>query len=225
MVGTLKMEINREIISGDGFEVPCVTFEPSNSGGAVVVVHGYGGLKEETFGLAWHIAEKGFTAGAIDLRGHGEHRLDLDGNILLDLETTISHFRPFGKVTAVGHSLGGRLSLISSADYAIGISPALNRIFSPQTSESLEERRDYRVRKSKCNVFDILNDLPQFQPDKKKSLIIYGSRDVPEIMSECAKLKSDGTQVVQIENALHNDIFLFGSTFETVAQKLQEWYV
>ena len=219
------MEIKREIINGDGFEVPCVTFEPSNSRGAVVVVHGYGGLKEETFGLAWHIAEKGFTAGAIDLRGHGEHPLDLDKDILLDLETAISHFRPLGKVTVVGHSLGGRLSLISSADYAIGISPALNRTFSPQTNESIEERRDYRVRKSKCNVFDILNDLPQFQSDEKRSLIIYGSRDVPEIMSECAKLKLGDTQVIQIDKALHNDIFLFGSTFETVAQKLQEWYV
>lgn len=219
------MEIEREIIKGNGFEVPCVTFEPSNSRGVVVVVHGYGGLKEETFGLAWHIAEKGFTAGAIDLRGHGEHPLDLDKDILLDLEAAISHFRPLGKVTALGHSLGGRISLISSADYAIGISPALNKTFSPQTSESIGERRDYRVRKSKCNVFDILNDLPQVQSDEKRSLIIYGSRDVPEIMSECDKLKSNGTQVIQIDKAMYNDIFLFGSTFETVTQKLQKWYV
>jgi dienelactone hydrolase len=50
--GALIMEIKREIIDGDGFEVPCVTFKPPNSRGAVVAVHGYGGLKEETFGLA-----------------------------------------------------------------------------------------------------------------------------------------------------------------------------
>ncbi|MEN6292251.1 MAG: alpha/beta fold hydrolase [Methanobacterium sp.] len=219
------MEIERELINGNGLKVPCVTFKPSNPIGAVVAVHGYGGLKEEMMGFAWHMAEKGFVVGAIDLRGHGEHPLDLNRDILLDLETAISHFRPFGKVTAVGHSLGGRLSLISSADYAIGISPALNRTFSPQTEELLEERRDYRVRKSKCTVFIILNDLPQFQPDEGRSLIIYGSRDVPEIMSECVKLKSGDTQVIQIDKALHNDIFLFGATFETVTQKLQEWYV
>ncbi|OEC88330.1 MULTISPECIES: alpha/beta hydrolase [Methanobacterium] len=219
------MEIEREIINGNGLKVPCVTFKPPNPIGAVVAVHGYGGLKEEMMGVAWHIAEKGFVVGAIDLRGHGEHLLDLDGDILLDIETAISHFRPFGKVTAVGYSLGGRLSLISSADYAIGISPALNRTFSPKTKELLEERRDYRVRESKCTVFNILNDLPQFQPDESRSLIIYGSRDVPEIMSECAKLKSECMQVVQIENALHNNIFLFGPTFETVTQKLHGWYV
>ena len=219
------MEIKREIIEGNGFEVPCITFEPSESRGAVVLVHGYGGLKEETFGLAWHIAEKGFTVGAIDLRGHGEHQFDLDGNILSDLETAISHFKCFGEVTAVGHSLGGRLSLISSADYAIGISPALDKTFSPQTMKLLEELRGYRVRKSNFNVFKILNDLPSFQFDEGKSLVIYGSRDVPEIMSKCDKLKFEGTQVVQIENALHNDIFLSGPTFKTVTQKLQEWYL
>jgi len=219
------MEIKREIIEGNGFEVPCVTFKPSNSRGAVVLVHGYGGLKEETFGLALHIAEKGFTTGAIDLRGHGEHQFDLDGNILSDLETAISYFKRFGKVTAVGHSLGGRLSLISSADYAIGISPALNKTFSPQTRKILEELRGYRVHKSNFTVFKILKDIPSFQFDEDNSLIIYGSRDVPEIMSKCDKLKSEGTQVVQIENALHNDIFLFGPTFKTVTQKLQDWYM
>ena len=219
------MEIERELINGNGFEVPCITFKPSNPIGAVVAVHGYGGLKEEMMGLACHMAEKGFAVGAIDLRGHGEHQLDLDEGVLLDLETAISHFRPFGKVTAVGHSLGGRLSIISSADYAIGISPALDKTFSPQTMEFLEERRGYRVHKSNCTISKIVNDLPLFQSDENKSLVIYGSRDIPEIMSNCAKLRSEGAQVVQIENALHNDIFLFGPTFETVTGKLQEWYV
>ena len=135
------MEIERELINGNGFEVPCITFKPSNPIGAVVAVHGYGGLKEEMMGLACHMAEKGFAVGAIDLQGHGEHKLDLDEGVILDLETAISHFRLFGKVTAVGHSLGGRLSLISSADYAIGISPALDKTFSPQTMEFLETQR------------------------------------------------------------------------------------
>lgn len=219
------MEIKREIIDGNEFKVPCVTFKPSNPKGAVVVAHGYGGSKEENFGLAWHIAEKGFTVGAIDLRGHGEHQIGLDNDILLDLETTISHFRRFGKVAAIGHSLGGCLSLISSANYAIGISPALNRTFSPQTRELLEDLRGYRVRKSNSTVFEILNDLPLFQSDEDKSMIIYGSRDVPEIMSQCERLKSEGTQVVQIDKALHSDIFLVEPTFEAVTRKLQEWYI
>jgi len=30
--------------------------------------------------------------------------------------------------------------------------------------------------------------------------------------------------VVQIEEALHADIFLYEPTFETITEKLQEWY-
>ena len=129
------------------------------------------------------------------------------------------------KLLLLGHSLGGRLSLISNADYAIGISPALNKIFSPQTVKLLEDNRDYKVRKSDCDVFKILNDLPIFQFDKNKSLIIYGSRDIPEIMSECVKLDSDGVEVIKIDDALHSDIFLYEPTFKTVARKLNEWYI
>ncbi|HEX7468813.1 MAG TPA: alpha/beta hydrolase, partial [Methanobacterium sp.] len=167
---------------------------------------------------------KGFTTGAIDLRGHGEHLLDLDKNILSDLETAISHFRYYGKVTAMGHSLGGRLSLISSADYAIGISPALGKTFSNETEGIIKELRDYRVHRSNCSIFQILNDLPSYQFKNEDAYVIYGSRDIPEVSSKCNKLKSTGLNVVQIEDALHSDIFLYEPTFETITKKLNEWY-
>lgn len=220
----IQVEIKRKMIKGKDFEVPCVILKPHHHVGAAVVVHGYGGFKEETLGLAWRIAEKGFITGAIDLRGHGEHALDLDENILLDLETSISYFRQFGKVTAVGHSLGGRLSLISSADYAIGIAPALNKTYSPETQELIEEMRDYRVHKSNSNIFEILNKLPKYQIKDNKDFIIHGSRDLPEIISECNKLKSEGLYIVQIDDALHGDIFLFEPTFKAVNDKMEEWY-
>lgn len=220
----IRVEIERKIIKSENLEVPCAILKPSQYIGAAVVVHGYGGFKEETLGLAWRIAEKGFLTGAIDLRGHGEHPLDLDENILLDLETSISYFKQFGKVTAVGHSLGGRLSLISSADYAIGIAPALNKTYSPQTQELIEEMRDYRVHKSNSNIFEILNNLPEYQINDDKSFIIYGSRDLPEIIIKGNKLKSEGLDVVQIDEALHGDIFLFEPTFKAVNNKMEEWY-
>lgn len=219
----IQVEIERKIINNRDLNVPCAILKPSQPIGAAVVVHGYGGFKEETLGLAWRIAEKGFITGAIDLRGHGEHPLDLDENILLDLETSISYFRQFGKVTAVGHSLGGRLSLISSADYAIGISPAIVKEFSPQTQQLIKENRDYRVRRSNITVFQILKNLPSYNT-KKNSLILYGERDVPEIISKCQELDSYGEQTVKIDKALHSDIFLYEPTFEVITRKLREWY-
>ncbi len=186
-----------------------MTITPQDPKGAVVVVHGYGGTKEKTLGLAWSIAEKGFITGCIDLRGHGEHSFDLDCNILSDVESAISHFKNYGNVTVVGHSFGGRLALISSADYAIGISPALGRNFSNEVQNNIRESMDYLVHKSpNISLFNILNedvDLLKFAPDKK--LLIYGTRDLPEIIFECEDLKSKNLDVIKIDDALHSDIF------------------
>ncbi len=126
-----SMAIIRESIQGNGFVVPGVQFIPSNAKNAVVIAHGYGGCKEEPLGLAWRVAESGLAVCSIDLRGHGEHALPMDEHIQDDIEAAIEHCRSYGKVTAIGHSLGGRLALISSADHAIGISPALESDIQP----------------------------------------------------------------------------------------------
>src|SRR5208337_1469406 len=107
----MAMKIEREFIQADGFNIPCVTLTPGVSQGAAVIVHGYGGCKEEQLGLAWRVAEVGITACAIDQRGHGEHELSLDEHVLQDVEAAIAYCRRFGRVAAIGHSSGGRLSL------------------------------------------------------------------------------------------------------------------
>jgi Lysophospholipase len=221
------MEIMREFIDGDGFNVPCVTITPQDPKGAVVVVHGYGGTKEETIGLAMRMAEKGFITGCIDIRGHGEHSSDFDSNSLSDVESAISYFKNYGDVTVVGHSFGGRLALLSSANSVVGISPALGRNFSNETKNNVREFRDYLVHKShKTDLFSILNefnDLKEF--DHGNILLIYGTRDLPEIILECEDLKSKNLDVIKIDNALHSDIFLLESTFKAITDKLELWYI
>ena len=149
----------------------------------------------------------------------------LDENILLDLETAISNFRNLGKVTAIGHSLGGRLALISSADYAIGLSPAASKKFSLQTEGIIKELRDPRVKRSNNDIFNILNELPLNQFKDVNSMIIHGSRDIPEITSASKIIKSEGIQVEIIEGALHNDIYLYEPVFEVINKKMDEWYI
>lgn len=219
-----SIKIQELIIDGDGFDVPILMLTPSDSKGAVVVSHNYGGSKEEMLGLAFRIAKTGLTTGVIDLRGHGENSLPMDDQVLSDLETVVSYFKRFGKVTAVGHSLGGRLSLISSADHVIAISPALSKTFSPKTQGTLRVLRDYRVTKSEMDLFNIMAELPQIEFEPEDVLIILGSRDIPEIISECDALTTKGYQVVTIPDALHVDIYTLEPTFEAVTSKLQEWY-
>ncbi|ADZ09304.1 hypothetical protein Metbo_1057 [Methanobacterium lacus] len=219
-----SLEIEEVIIEGYGCQVPVLKLTPPESRGSVVVAHNYGGSKEEMLGLAFRIAKTGFTTGVIDLRGHGENSCKMDGKILSDLETAITYFKQFGKVTAVGHSLGGRLSLISDADYAIGISPALAKTFGPKTQGMIRVLRDYRVNGSVTDLFTTLGKIPLIEFDPENVLIIRGSRDVPEIIAECDKLTSAGYEVVEIDDALHVDIYTLEPTFEAVTKKLQKWY-
>ena len=226
----IRWTLKEILIEGEEFKLPCIQFTPSKSKGAAVIVHGYGGSKEEQLGLAWRVALKGITTCAIDIRGHGENPNSLDGNILTDLEVAISYCRQFGKVVAIGHSLGGRLALVSSADYAVGISPALGSIYSSETQNALKWKRDYRVKADSPDlIFDVFSGLPIWQPEDDRkiidhTLIVYGSRDMPDIMASCRELESDGLSVIQIDGALHNDIYNIEATFEVVTGKIGEWF-
>ncbi|MBU3217741.1 alpha/beta fold hydrolase (plasmid) [Clostridium estertheticum] len=219
------MDIRRKIIKSNGFNVPSIIFTPSDIHGAAVIIHGYGGSKEEMLGLAYRVAEIGLKTCVIDLRGHGEHTLNLDEGVLQDMEAAIKYCRSFGKVVVIGHSLGGRLALISSSDFAIGISPALNTAFGEETQGILKNVRGYRVREAfSGELWEVMKKLEKVKfDDNTKKSIIYGSRDVPEIISLCNSLKTKNSSVIEIENAMHSDIFTLERTFQSVISKLNDY--
>ncbi|MDR3595662.1 alpha/beta fold hydrolase [Clostridium sp.] len=222
------MDIKKQIIKGDGFDVPSIVLTPDNFKGAAIIVPGYGGSKEEELGLSYRVAEAGFKTFAIDFRGHGENTSCFDENIILDLETSINYCKTFGKVVVIGHSLGGRIALTSSSDYAIGISPALNTIFSENTINLLMSARDYRVKqKSEGIIKKVVKDISVFDfKDDNKRAIIYGSRDIPEIISVCKNYKdtAKNSSIIEIYNALHSDICTLEDTFQNIIKQLGEFF-
>jgi acetyl esterase/lipase len=222
----MTMFVERIEIKADGYDVPAIFLSPPGASSAAVIVHGYGGCKEEQLGLAFRIAERGIAVCAIDLRGHGEHPSPLDEKVMDDVSAATQHCRSYGKVIAIGHSLGGRLALLSDADFVIGISPpATVSTFSPQTQMIIKEMRSYRVRE-KLDVFEVFKQLPIYEPSSNGSvLLIYGGRDVPEIKETCAALEDQGENVAKIDKALHADIFLLESTFKKVCLQLDEWLI
>jgi alpha-beta hydrolase superfamily lysophospholipase len=222
-----KITIEQLSIPGTGFDVPGVVLLPTKPPhGAAVIIHGYGGDKEEQMGLAWRVAAAGIVACPIDLRGHGEHKATMDGDILQDAEAAIKFCRRYGKVAAIGHSMGGRLALLSDADYAIAISPAFSKVYRAQTREKLTAMRSYRVREAYPGQnFDVLMKMPVWQYENgKKALVIFGERDVPDIVNSCNELRSQGGPVVRIDNAVHSDIFLLEDTFRIVTEQLNQWF-
>lgn len=218
------MNIERSHIPAEGSYTPAVVITPEDPIGSVVLVPGYGGCKEEVLGIAWRIAESGLRVCSIDLSGHGENLNEFGDRVYDDIETAVTYCRTYGKVAAVGHSLGGRLALISSADYAIGISPAACDSFRDQTYKVLKATRSYRVRNGSMSVLrSVLKDIPAWKPDNgNNTLVLFGSRDLPEISTFCRSLNTPKTE---IENALHSDIFTLESTFHAVVDQLKGWFV
>ncbi len=116
----------------DGQHVPGFLLEPENVIGGVTVLHGHSHSKDETLGLVARMAEAGMAALAIDLRGHGEHPGQLDEGVVGDVEAAVTFTRRYGPAAVVGHSLGGRLALMSTADLVVAISPAIPKRVSPE---------------------------------------------------------------------------------------------
>lgn len=178
-----------EIFSRDGYRLPAILLEPPVPRGGAAVSHGYGGSKEEILGLALSFTLHGWSAVAFDLRGHGAHPAALDPGLLNDLNGAIDYMRRFGTTVAIGHSLAGRLAMVSDADRAIGFSPSIVRGISATGQTMMTTFTSPRVREDHPGyLLEILKAMSPVPDDGKPRFIVYSERDVPGIMAGLAAL-------------------------------------
>jgi pimeloyl-ACP methyl ester carboxylesterase len=199
--------------------------EPEEPIGFAVISHGYGGCKEEQLGLSARITEANILTCTIDLRGQGENKNPLNEKTLSDMNLVIDYYKHFGKTAIVGHSLGGRLALLSDADYKIGLSPAICKTFKEETRNNLKINFKKRVVDDSVEDFlEIFYKLPMWDEttENAKTAIFYAENDMPNIKSACQALKSFNTK--QIANATHSDIYILEETFFEINRTLKEWF-
>ncbi|MGE5138848.1 MAG: alpha/beta hydrolase [Rudaea sp.] len=190
-----------DLTAPDNSPIPGSLFLPESPIGGAVVCHPYGGLKEEMFGLAAAIAQKGVAALAIDLRGHGENRAPIGPGVRDDVEAGLAYVRRFGRAAAVGQSLGGRLALMSSADCIVAISPAVIQAMSLQGKWMFENFPSPAVREPYPGyVLELLDALGPVPGNTRPCLLVYAERDIPAIYAGAAGLTADlpGAQVRRI---------------------------
>jgi len=217
------LQVTRSEFRFEGFTLPLITISSDVRIGNAVVIHGFGGCKEEQLGLAFRLAELGLDAYTLDLRGHGENTLPLGIEVLDDLNIFIRSLKGSNKTVTIGHSLGGRLALLSEADFRIGISPALSQFFSDQTVNLTNGMRKHRVIEKEENAnFRLLRSLPLVDETMgANDLILYGERDIPDIVQGCQALADKGKNVVRLAKAFHGDTFLLEATFS----QLETWLI
>lgn len=181
-----------------------VSPESSPRGGAVLL-HGYGSNKESMLGLALVLAEAGFVCTIPDLAGHGEHPGLFGPSVLEEVRGTVERARARRSVVVVGHSMGGRLALLSGADAVVAISPALPIQPSPEGMYSLRTFSTPKVRQARPGqVVEVLRDLPMHAGQAVPTLLVLGEGDIPGIRRAAEELVSslDSADLVTVTEGM-----------------------
>lgn len=190
-----RVEMDFERVSGltapDGHAIPGFLFSPASPRGGAVVCHGYGGSKEQMLGIAVAVAEKGTAALAIDLCGHGENMAPIGPAMRDELEAAVSFVRRFGKTAVIGHSLGGRMALLSSAEVMVAMSPSVMAQMSPQGKWMFEHLPSPGVREPYSGyVLELLESLGPVVPHGRPCLLLYSERDIQALLDGAAGLRA-----------------------------------
>ena len=192
-----------DLAAPDGHSIPAYLFSPVSPPAGVVVCHGYGGSKEQMLGVAVAVAERGMAALSIDLCGHGENRAPIGPGMRDELEAALGFVRRFGRTAVIGHSLGGRLALMSSADVSVALSPSVMVQMSPQGKWMFENFPSPGVRETYPGyVNELLEKLGPVPSHDRPCLLIYSERDIKPLLDGAAGLQA---QLPRAEKRLISD--------------------
>jgi alpha/beta hydrolase family protein len=179
-----------DLTAPDGHVIPGFLLAPASPRGGAVLCHGYGGSKEQMLGIAVAVAENGIAALTIDLCGHGENMAPIGPAMRDEMEASVAYVRRFGRTAAIGHSLGGRLALMSSADVMVAMSPSVMVQMSPQGKWMFENLPSPGVREPHAGyVLELLEKLGPVAPHGRPCLLIYSERDIQALLDGAAALQ------------------------------------
>jgi pimeloyl-ACP methyl ester carboxylesterase len=181
-----------DLAAPQGHAIPAFLFSHTSPHGGAVICHGYGGSKEQMLGVAASVAEKGTAALVIDLCGHGENTAPIGPAMRDELEAALAYVRRFGRAAVVGHSLGGRLALMSSADVMVAMSPSVMMQMSPQGKWMFENLPSPGVQEPYSGyVLELLEKLGPVPPHRRPCLLLYSERDLQALLDGASGLQTE----------------------------------
>lgn len=180
-----------DLTAPDGHAVPAFLLSPASPQGGAVVCHGYGGSKEQMLAIAVAVAERGVAAMTIDLCGHGENMAPIGPAMRDEVEAAVAFVRRFGKTAVIGHSLGGRLALMTSADVMVAMSPSVMMRMSPQGKWMFENLPSPGVREPHPGyVLELLEKLGPVPSHGRPCLLLYSERDIQTLLDGATGLQA-----------------------------------
>ena len=205
----MNLERITTLAATDGHNIPAYLLTPDSAHGGALLIPAYGGAKEHMLGIAVALAEAGIASLAIDLCGHGENRAAIGPVMRDEIEAAVRYVRRFGPTAALGISLGGRLALMSSADYMVAISPSVITAMSPQGKWMFENFPSPFVREPYAGyVLELLDALGPVAPHGRPCLLLYAERDIPAILDGAQGLKASfsKSELRYVTGNLHPDV-------------------
>jgi dienelactone hydrolase len=157
------MDIRRiiDLRARDDREVPAILLTPEPDRSGAVLVHDFGGCKEDLLSLLVELGQLGVAVVAIDLAGHGNNKSVIGPRVLHEVEAALSFMRRrFEHVGCAGVGFGARLALMSSADYVAAVSPIA--VATPGGAGELQE---------------LLSEIGPVRPHYRPCLLLCGEHD------------------------------------------------
>ncbi|MGZ5440096.1 MAG: alpha/beta fold hydrolase, partial [Candidatus Aminicenantales bacterium] len=128
---------------------------------------------------------------AIDLCGHGDNMAPIGLAMRDELEAAVAFVRRFGRTAAIGHSLGGRLALMSSADVMVAMSPSVMMKMSPQGRWMFENLPSPGLREPYSGyVLELLEKLGPVPSHSRPCLLLYSERDIQALLDGAPALQA-----------------------------------
>jgi pimeloyl-ACP methyl ester carboxylesterase len=97
-----------------------IALPAASTGGEVVLLHGWGGGRRSMQGVAAGLAARGYRVHALDLPGFGDTPPPPEAWGAADYARLVNRYleaHDLPRVRLVGHSFGGRISMVLGADY------------------------------------------------------------------------------------------------------------
>jgi esterase/lipase len=176
-----------------------------------LMIHGYGGNKEELLGFGVQLALKlGVGLLLFDLPGHAPDQDDL-----LTMETAMSAVRArleaeIAPAFVVGHSLGARLALLAGVPMLAAISPPGPALFAGNRRALIETLRSRRVRE-RTPYAGLQEILSATVSPAAEMWLCYASNDLKSVKDLAQKWQEHAT-VERIDGTSHLDIVSHSET-------------
>lgn len=193
----------------------------------VLLLHGYGGCKEEMLPIATKLNMLGYVCYIPDLPGHGKNKqaFCLDETEVF-IDKINSDFVALSETTIIGHSVGALIAFNTNVENVVSISPPVPQIidFEGSKTKMLKTLRVRRVIENApfAGLREILNKM-HYPAKGANSLIVHAKNDLSSIIENSKELsKKYACALKIIQNANHNDIVSANQTTTLIIEFLNK---